>query len=230
MAEGRFNEALGQFRAYLGLSLETSPALAPLKPFGSVPVLETLLANLSEHPALQLADYRLEALRVGVDLARSERVPDPVLRLYRERDFLDGRRQDVNGIGIAITVPLWDRKSGRISEARAQANQVQFKTRALNRDLGSRLQRSHLHLTHLVQQGEHYRTRVYEPARKVFDLTRKAYTAGELEILSLIDANNTYFDAYTRYLELLQEAWLEAAELRLAAGRTLVITKQESQP
>ncbi len=230
MAEGRFNEALGQFRTYLGLPLETPPALTLLEPFGSVPVFETLLAGLQEHPARQLTDYRLEGLRAGVDLARTERIPDPVLRLYRERDFLDGRRQDVNGIGIAITVPLWDRKSGRISEARAQANQVQFKTRTLKRDLGSRLKRSHLHLTHLVQQGEHYRTRVYEPARKVFDLTRKAYTAGELEILSLIDANNTYFDAYTRYLELLQEAWLEAAELRLAAGRTLVITAKESQP
>jgi hypothetical protein len=40
----------------------------------------------------------------------------------------------------------------------------------------------------------------------------------------LIDANNTYFDAFGRYLELLQEAWLEAAELRLAAGQSLIPT------
>ena len=80
-----------------------------------------------------------------------------------------------------------------------------------------------------MQQGQHYRTRVFEPARTVFDLTRKAYRSGELEILALIDANNTYFDAHERYLELLQEAWLEGAELRLAAGRPLVSTEQDAR-
>ena len=68
---------------------------------------------------------------------------------------------------------------------------------------------------------------MFEPAQQVFDLTRKAYASGEVEILSLIDANNTYFDVRGRYLELLQEAWQEAAELRLAAGLALVTTEQE---
>ena len=49
-----------------------------------------------------------------------------------------------------------------------------------------------------------------------------------MEILSVIDANNTYFDAHERYLELLQKAWLEAADLRLAAGRALVLTEQDT--
>jgi cobalt-zinc-cadmium efflux system outer membrane protein len=163
-----------------------------------------------------------------VDLARKERLPDPVLRLYRERDFLNGRRQDVNGIGIGITVPLWDRKSGRLREARALVDQTLFRIQSLERDLGSRLQESHVHLTHLVRQGEHYRSRIFEPAQTVFDLTRKAYAAGEVEILALIDANDTYFNAHERYLELLQEAWLEASELRLAAGSSLVATTEDT--
>ena len=107
--------------------------------------------------------------------------------------------------------------------------QAQSKLQVLERDLGSRLRRSHLHLSHLVQQGKHYLPRVLEPARKVFDLTRKAYASGEVEIFSLIDANNIYFDAHGRYLELLQEAWQEAAELRLAAGRALVTTEQDTR-
>jgi len=193
-----------------------------------VPALQQLQAGLPEHPALLAAKRRLEAARSGVNLVRAERLPDPTLRMFRERDFLNGRRQDVTGIGIAVTVPLWDRKTGRLNEARAQMVQTQSKMQVLERDLGSRLKRSHLHLTHLVKQGEHYRTRVFKPAQKVFDLTRKAYASGEVEILSLIDANNTYFDVHERYLELLQEAWQEAAELRLAAGRPLVTTKQEN--
>lgn len=226
--EGEYSEALSRFRAYLELPVETTPQLTPLEPFGAMPVLEQLQAELAEHPALQAARARLAAAQSGVSLARAERLPDPSVRLFRERDFLNGRHQDVTGIGIGITVPLWDRKGGRIGESRAQVIQVRSDLQILERDLGSRLQQSYLHLNHLVQQGEHYRTRVFEPARKVFDLTRKAYSNGELEILALIDANNTYFDAHERYLELLQEAWLEGAQVRLAAGRPLVSTTQDA--
>ena len=226
-AKGEYHEALSRFRAYLELPTETLPDLVPLEPFSPIPVLEALRAGLPQHPALFAAKHRLAASRAGVDLARTERLPDPVLRLYRERDFLNGRRQDVNGIGLGITVPLWDRKSGRLRETRAQVDQTLSGMQALERDLASGLQQSHLHLTHLVEQGEHYQSKVLEPAQTVFDLTRKAYAAGEAEILALIDANDTYFNANERYLELLQEAWLEAAELRLAAGRSLLTTTQD---
>lgn len=228
-AEGAYNEALSQFRAYLGLSVESISQLTPLQPFGPIPALERLQAGLADHPALRAARHRVEAARSEVSLARAERLPDPNLRLFRERDFLNGRRRDVTGIGIGITLPLWDRNSGRIGEAKAQVIEGQSELLALERDLSSRLQQSYLHLKHLVEQGERYRTQVFQPAQRVFDLTRKAFASGEVEILSLIDANDTYFDANARYLELLQEAWLEAADLRLAAGRPLVSTEQDTQ-
>jgi outer membrane protein, heavy metal efflux system len=226
--EGEYNEALSQFRAYLELPDTAFPELTPLEPFAPVPVLENLLADLPKHPALMAAKHRVETARQGVSLARASRLPDPELRLFREQDFLNGRTQHTTGIGIAISVPLWDRKTGRLQEVRAQVDQSLSNLQVLERDLGSRLKQSHLHLMHLVQQGEHYRTKVFEPAYTVFELTRKAYAAGEVEILSLIDANNTYFDTQTRYLELLQEAWLEAADLRLAAGRAIVTTEQDT--
>lgn len=229
-AEGEFSEASSQFRAYLGLAASAAGEPAPLVPYGPLPDLQSLQIALSEHSALSSANARVEAARANIDLARSERFPDPVLSVFRERDVLNGRRQNVTGVGIGFTVPLWDRRGGRIDEARAQVDQAQSAVQILERDLGGRLQQSHLHLSHLIAQGEHYRTKVFEPARRVFDLTRKAYAAGEVEILSLIDANTMYFDAQTRYLELLQEAWLEAAQVRLAAGISLVSTVQERQP
>lgn len=229
-AEGKYGEALSRFRALLALPAEARPEPVPLEPLTPAAPLASWQADLSGHPALVAEKSRLQAARSHVDLARSERLPDPVLRLFREQDFLGGRRQDVTGVGVGLTVPLWDRNDGRIAEARAQAEQARAGIAALERDLDSRLRQSHLHLSHLVEQGEHYRRRVFEPAQMLFELTRKAYAVGEAEILALIDAHNTYFDAEARYLELLQEAWLEAAELRLAAGRALITLPQETQP
>jgi cobalt-zinc-cadmium efflux system outer membrane protein len=227
-AEGEFSEALSQFRTLLGMSAEEIPELISLEPFGPLPDLDALQTKLSEHPALQSANHHLGASRAGVAAARREWLPDPVLRFFREQDYLNSRQQEVSGIGIGLTVPLWDRKSGRLLEARARVDETRSGIQALERDLGSRLKQGHLHLSHLITQGDHYRTRVYEPARTVFELTLKAYAAGEAEILALIDANTIYFDAHERYLELLYDAWMEAAELRLAAGISLVTTTKDS--
>ena len=60
-------------------------------------------------------------------------------------------------------------------------------------------------------------------------LTRKAFAAGEQNGLALLDASNTYFDTQARYLELLQEAWIEAADLRLATGIALT-QRAQNQP
>jgi len=227
-AEGAYNEALSQFRAYLGLPSTVIIKLTPLRPFGPIPDLKQLIADLTKHAKLQTAQHQLKSARLKVNLARAERFPDLTLSLFNERDFLNGRRQNVTGIGLSISVPLWDRNSGRIDEALAQSIQSQSKLQVIERDLGTRLLQGYLHLNHLIQQGEHYRTRVLKPAKKVFELSRKAYAGGELGILSLIDANNTYFNARERYLELLQEAWLEASEVRLAAGRSLVKNKLDT--
>jgi cobalt-zinc-cadmium efflux system outer membrane protein len=220
-AEGEYNEALSAFRSYLELPPGTIPELVLLEPFGPVPALKAL-QTMSAHPALLAARSRVEAARFQVKLQRAGWLSDPMVQVFRERDVLSDRRQDVFGVLVSVPLPLWDRKSGAVGEAQSQVTQAQSSLRVIERDLSSGLQKSHLHLTHLVKQGEHYRSHVFEPARVVFDLTRRLYAAGEVEILSLIDGNDTYFDTQTRYLELLQEAWLEAAELRLAAGQALV--------
>jgi len=228
-AEGAYHEALSRFRAYLDLPAARTPRLQALGPVEHVPALSVLQAGLAEHAGLLAAGYRVEAARADVDLARAERLPDADLRLFREQDFLNGRRQDVTGVGVGFTLPLWDRKRGRIGQARAEVIRVQSDRQALLRDLNSRLQQSYLHLNHLVEQGTHFRAQVLRPAQQVFDLTRTAYASGEVGILALIDANTTYFESRERYLELLEMAWLEAADLRLAAGRTLLDAAQDTR-
>lgn len=225
VAEGEYSEARSEFGAFLGLSVEDEWSVVPAEPYGPVPQLDTLRAAMPGHPALSAARYRIDAAHSTVRLARSGRVSDPVLRLFRERDNLAGRRQDVTGIGIGIELPLWDRNAGRIGEARAQYDHASAAIESLQRDLSSSLTQNHLHLNHLAEQGERFRTHILEPAESIFNLTRKSYVSGEAEILSLIDGTNTYFDANSRYLRLLRDTWLEAAELRLVAGLALVDTE-----
>ena len=87
------------------------------------------------------------------------------------------------------------------------------------------MHQSYLHLERLVKQAEHYKTNVLIPAQEVLNLTKAGFDVGEIDVLNLIDANKTYFDARKNYLELLYEASLESSEVRLAAGISLLNNK-----
>ncbi len=225
---GKFNESLADFQALLNTA-EADPVLDALKHFPALPSLASLETGLNSHPALEAARQGVEAARHGVAVARANRLADPEVWLARERDFLGNRRQDVTAFGVSVSVPLWDRGRGRIDAARANRERARFGVDVLQRQLGNHLRLNHLRLSRLIEQGGEYRSRVLEPAEEIFQLTRKGFAAGQVEILNLVDAVDTYFNARVRYLELLQEAWLEAAALRRSAGRSLLINEGNTQ-
>ena len=229
LAEGKWSEALAQFRALLALPPEAQPETTALAPVDAPATLTALLDRLAAHPALQATQQTRDASRASVDVARAQRFADPTLSVFREQDYLGGGRRDYNGFMLGVQIPLWNRNDGGVARARADADKVEALLEAQRRDFGSRLRQAHLHLGHLIEQAEHYRTRLLQPARRVLDLTRKGFTSGEQNGLALVDASNTYFDTQARYLELLRDAWIEAAELRLAAGLALA-DRVEVQP
>lgn len=220
-AEGKWGEAASQFRALLGLPAENKPETATLTALTAPAALPELESRLPNHPALRASEQARAASRAHIDVARSQRFADPTISIFRERDYLAGSRQDYTGILLGVQIPLWNRNNGAVARAVAEADKADALLAALRRDLESRLRQNRLHLEHLIEQAEHYRTRLLTPARQVLDLTRKGFASGEQNGLALVDASNTYFEAQARYLELLRDAWVEAAELRLAAGLAL---------
>jgi cobalt-zinc-cadmium efflux system outer membrane protein len=220
-AEGKWSEAQAQFRALLGLPPDAQPEITMLVPADAPAALSALHARLAEHPALRATQQALESSRANVDVARAGRLADPTVSIFREQDYFSGGRQDYLGVMLSVQIPLWHRNAGDVARARAEVDKVEALLDAQRRTLESRMRQSYLHLGHLIEQAGHYRTRLLEPAQQVLRLTRKAFAAGEQNGLALMDASNTYFDTQARYLELLQEAWIEAADLRLATGMPL---------
>ena len=222
VAEGEFSEAAASFKALLGLPIDNSLSLVPLTPVPAPEGFNVLNNSLQVHPSLVADKQTIAASKAGVAVARSQRFADPTLTLFRGEEFLANRRQESTGIMLSVEVPLWNRNDGRVTEARYAVYQAQAELSLKQRELQTNLHKSHLHLGHLIEQAEHYRNNLLQPALRVFTLTRKGFEAGEINILTLIDANNTYFDAQARYLELMQEGWLELAEVRRSAGLSLL--------
>ena len=217
-AEGELQEAAGQFRILLNLEPKTIPQLSKLELQASRLRLEHLLKQLSDHPGLMSARHTMDAAQAETEVAKASRYKDPTVNLFFERDNFNSQNETYTGISVNMEIPLWNENSRDVSLAKADLIRSRADFEVKQRELNTQLQQSFIHYQHLLQQAEDYRRNLLKPAEELFKLNRKSFAAGEQKILGLIDANNTYFDIKTGYLDLLAQVGQELARLRLAAG------------
>ena len=186
------------------------------------PALEALERNLDNHPLLAAARKEQQAAEANIAAAQSQRFADPALNLFRERDILAGSRRDVTGVGLSVQVPLWNSNPGVVDKARAEALRARTEFDIARRDALTRLRRSHAELALTRAQAERVRANLLEPAQRLDELARRSFAAGEANVLALIDAANSYFEAQAHYVELLVQAQGAAADLRFTAGQSLI--------
>jgi len=226
-AEGKYYEALNEFTKLLGLDAGADIHVAELQAIEKVPALDFLSDFQEKHPQLVAQQQRLQSANADIEVARKSQVADPVVSLSRSEDSFASGREDVYALMLNIQIPLQDRKSSAVSKAGFKASEQRIELQRLKRELQINLKRSVTHANHIVEQASSYKQKVLKPAKKILDLTKKGFTSGELNMLSLVDATNTYFDARVRYLDLLYQAHAELADIYLFAGH--LITDSDTQ-
>jgi cobalt-zinc-cadmium efflux system outer membrane protein len=227
-AQRDYDNALIEFRGLLSLSGSSQIELpAPMAPEPPPPLAE-LEKALESHPVMAAARHDTEAAQKGIEVAQSQRYADPALKLFRERDYLNGP-YSVTGVGISVEVPLWNQNPSLEGKARAEAIASQARKDVVERDMHTRLAQSYAQSLRLQEQLEQMRTQLVNPAQNVLQLTRRSFAAGEANVFALVDANNAYFDVRARYLDLMQGCAMAQADLRYAAGIS-VAARQEPKP
>lgn len=221
-AEREREQALIAFRARLALPADAAAEATPLAESPAPLDIDVLERSLENHPLLAAARKEQEAAEANIAAARSQRFNDPALNLFRERDVLAGSRRDVTGVGLSIQVPLWNTNPGVVDKARAEALRARTDYEIAGREARVRLDQAYTELTRALVQAQRLRASLLDPAHRLNELTRRSFTTGEANVLALIDAANSYFDAQARYVELLARAQAAAADLRFAAGQSLI--------
>lgn len=224
-----YENARIEFKNLLGLMHEVNPHITPLALPARPPTFDVFSRELAHHPVIEAARRETEAAQEGIEVAESQRFSDPVLKLFRDREFNNGTTFNVTGIGIGVEIPIWNQNRSLEGKAKAEADASRARYDAVLRDAQTRLEQAYAQLINIQDQTSQINANLIEPAYKVFELARRSFAAGESNVLALVDANNAYFDARARYLELLQGCVLAAADLRLAAGQ-FIIDRKEYQP
>ena len=182
---------------------------------------------LHQDPSLSTQQLHLQAATNEIDLARSSAMRDPTISISRSRENFTSGTENIYGVMLNIEIPIHDRKDSKVSKANYNASQQRIELARLKRELQINLNRSYTHLKHVIEQTSEYKKKVIEPATKILKLSEKGFISGELNILSLVDANNTYFESKQQYLDLIYQSWIELAEINLYAGQFISFDKTQ---
>jgi len=226
-AEGHYAEALSEFVKLLGIEIDSVNSVTELTPVMNIPSLPQLTELQNSHAQLSGQQQQVLAANHKIDVARSSQTIDPSVGLSWQRDTLSTGREDIYAIMFNVQIPLSNRKNTAESKATYSASKQKIELQLLKRELKINLNRSYTHLNHVIEQAIEYKKKVLKPAGKMLELTNKGFTSGELNILSLVDANNTYFESRLTYLDLIFQARMELAEVTLFAGQLITDTQAE---
>jgi cobalt-zinc-cadmium efflux system outer membrane protein len=227
-AEGKYKEALSEFVKLLGIEMDSVSSVSELQPVSDIPDLKQLFEWQNSHAQLSSQQQEVLAANHKIDVARSSQMIDPTIGLSWSKDTLSTGREDIYAIMFNIQIPITDRKTTAESKATYKASQQKIELQLLKRELKINLNRSYTHLNHVIEQAVEYKKKVLKPAGKMLELTNKGFSSGELNILSLVDANNTHFEAQLTYIDLLFQARMELAEVKLYAGQLITDTQVQS--
>ena len=217
-AEGRYNEVKSKLAQLLRMNRDDITSVSPLEKIKANRSLVELLAIQENHPELVHQSQSLMTSQSLVQLERSRMRDDPSISLSRGKDTFSSGEKDVYAVMFNIQIPLWSQKTPAVSEAEYQNSQARIELGRMQQQLKAELQQSHMHLSHLLEQIEHHEKNVLVPAKQMYALTRKGFISGEFNVLTLIDASSTYYEAQQSYYQLLHDANAELAHLRYAAG------------
>ena len=192
------------------------------------PPAERLVALLNENPAVARWATEISARRAEVELARAEATPDVTGRFGFRYDDAD----DASGlvVGIALPLPVFDRRQGDMLAARLGVSSAEERRREASLRLESMLSVAYAQLANAYDEAAAIRDVALPPATEAFDVTRRAFENGDLSLIDLLDAQRTLFDLQTRHVDALIDYHQAAADIESLIGRRLSDLESHPKP
>ena len=196
------------------LVVARAPATPAAAPADSLQVLA--LAHRAE---LRLAQLERDAAAAGIRLARSERLPVPVISAgVKTESTSDG--DDFRGFvaGVSLPLPLWDRRGGAVAAAEADTRVLDAELAALRRQVGREVAEALIASQAVEAQLAELQPRVTDDTDAALLAVRVAYAEGEITLVEWLDAVRAYQDAQSTVAVLQAESLIRRAALERAIG------------
>jgi cobalt-zinc-cadmium efflux system outer membrane protein len=188
----------------------------------ALPADSLVAVAVSARPEVRAAAMDAEAGEAEARLARAERIPTPVLTGgYKHERLAGGTSLSGFVAGVSLPLPLWDRRSGAVEAARAEAARRDAEVEVLRRQTAREVRSAFEAHQALAEQLRLVHGQLGDDAAKARRAAETAYAEGEIGLLEWLDSVRAYQEAETTYVTLWAEYIARRAALERATGATL---------
>ena len=179
------------------------------------------LAVQENQPDYLSTEHEMKATDFSLKEARSNILPDIRLNLYKQNY---GSGYDFKGFEVGLKIPIWypfDQR-GKINIALAKQEEVQWKQQEIK--LAMKQQIEYAWHNYSVSRNiiQRYNVTMKDKASHLQSLTLKAYQLGEVDLLNLLNAQQTYLSSEEKYLTALRDYYLQLVMLEKYLEQDLV--------
>ena len=171
---------------------------------------------------LRAATLEAEAGAAEARLAGAERIPTPVVTGgYKHERLSTGESLDGFVAGVSLALPLWDRRSGAVQAARAEAARRDAEVEVLRRQTTREVRSAFEAHRVLAEQLDLLQDHLGGDASKARRAAEAAYTEGEISLLEWLDSVRAYQEVEATFATLWAEYIARRAALERGTGATL---------
>ena len=202
-------------------SFEVPPSAELPTDAGSLPALRQTL--LQRSPELAQARAQLNQAEHQLNLQRRLRTPEVALKAGRDED------PDLNTsrVGIAVTIPLWDRRTGPIDEANANLSRARHNLEQLEFGLSQALENAYQQHQIASAQVTALEQGIVRQAEAALKVAESAYRFGERGILDYLDAQRVYRAARNELIAARYELRAAAVDIERLTGALTTPASEE---
>ncbi len=214
-AEYRTQQARALLRQAVGAALPPDFVLAGrLSDVPELPPLDQLKAQvMAANPDLARARAEVVRTRNLLDLERRLRWPNVVLKASLDEDH----ETRASKLGVAVTIPLWDRRRGPVGEAAAQVSRARNELESQEFSLGQQLAVAYQQYDIAQAQAAALESGILRQAEAALKVAEAAYRFGERGFIEVLDAQRVFRAARADLIAARYElaaAWVEIERLR----------------
>ncbi|MFP5354318.1 MAG: TolC family protein [Gemmatimonadota bacterium] len=210
--------------------------LAALPGDSAVTALDSLLARAERSRGeLRAAALDAEAASADASVVRREWTPTPTLSAgYKGERVADPVRGSLTGFtgivaGLSLPLPLFDRRSGAMDAADADARRVHAEGAVVRRRVAREVADALAGLLAAEAQRAALAPHLGEGARVAVRAVQASYAEGEITLVEWLDAIRAYQDAESTYVSLQAEVAIRRAALARAVGAPLTLTASDDR-
>ena len=199
-----------------------------LEDVAPVPPLGVLRPLARQNPRIARYEDELGQRAAQIELEEARLIPNPQLTGGAQR--FGGRGEYSLTLGLSVPLPIFDRQQGAIEAAEYRLTEARRARQEAQAEVLADLEDAYRDLTAAAAEVRRLRETVLPSAQTAFQAFERGYRLGKFDLLRVLDAQETFFDARLQYVRALEDYRQAAARVEEVAAVPLERASLEAAP